>query len=362
MSGSIKGDDYMDKLVNVGLIGYGLGGRVFHAPIISSITGLKLYKVYATKPEYIKDIMGKYEDVKVVSNIDDVFLDENIELIVIAAPNLHHYELANRALECGKNVLVEKPFTVTSQEADKLIELAITKNKVLTIHQNRRYDSDFKTVEKIINSNILGELVEYEAHMDRFNNQIKCNTWKEENQAGSGLLYNLGSHLIDQAQYLFGLPEQVFGDLKIQRPQGKIIDSFEVILSYPKLKVTLKAGLLVKEPGAHFTLLGTKGSFIKHGLDTQEEMLVNGHIPNNEANWGKEPESIWGRVNTEVNGLHIIGKIESETGDYREFYKNVYLSILGEEKPKVTSLEARNTIRIIELALQSNTEKQWIRF
>ena len=352
----------MDKLINVGLVGYGLGGRVFHAPIITSIQGLKLYKVYATKPEYIKDIAEKYKDVKVVSNVEDILFDENIQLVVIAAPNLHHYELALRALNCGKNVVVEKPFTVTTEEADKLIELARTKNKILTVHQNRRFDSDFKTIEKIINENILGELVEYEAHMDRFKNVIENNTWKEKNLEGSGLLYNLGSHLIDQALYLFGLPEEVFGDLKIQRPNGEIIDSFEVVMSYPNLKVTLKAGLLVKEPGAHFTLLGTKGSFIKHGMDTQERMLGKGLIPNNEPYWGKEPESIWGRVNTEINGLHIIGKIESETGDYREFYKNVYLSILGEEKPKVTSLEARNTIKVIELVMQSNHEKRWVKF
>jgi scyllo-inositol 2-dehydrogenase (NADP+) len=352
----------MNRLINVGLVGYGLGGRVFHAPIISSVKGLKLYKVYATKPEYIKDITEKYDAVKVVSDIDEIFLDEDIQLVVIAAPNLHHYELAARALECGKNVLVEKPFTVTTEEADKLIELAKINNKILTVHQNRRLDSDFKTIEKIIKGNILGELVEYEAHMDRFNNQIKNNTWKEKNLPGSGLLYNLGSHLIDQALYLFGLPKQIFGDLKIQRPEGEIIDSFEVILCYPKLKVTLKAGLLVKEPGAHFTLLGTKGSFIKHGLDIQEEMLVNGHLPDNEPNWGREPESLWGKINTETNGLHIIGKIESELGDYREFYKNVYMSILGEEKPRVTSLEARNTIRIIELVMQSNAEQQWVEF
>lgn len=352
----------MEQIVNVGLIGYGLGGRVFHAPIITSIQGLNLHKIYVKNPENIKSVKARYENVQVTSSTKEVLEDENIQLVVIAAPNAAHYELALQALENGKNVVVEKPFTVTSEEADTLIALAKAKNKVLTVHQNRRWDSDFRTVEKVLKSGLLGDIVEFEAHYDRFRNYLQQNTWKETNAPGSGILYNLGSHLIDQAQALFGLPEEVFGDLTVQRKGGEVIDNFEVILKYPQLKVTLKAGMLVSQLGPHFTIIGTEGSFVKHGLDVQEGNLESGVSPNDCKDWGKEPENLWGQINTVVNGLHIIGKIESEVGDYRDFYRNVYKSILGEEALLVTPMQGRNTIRIIELVQKSNSEKRWVKF
>jgi scyllo-inositol 2-dehydrogenase (NADP+) len=352
----------MNKIINVGLVGYGMAGRVFHAPIITNVSGLNLYKVYTTNEDTIKTLKKRYSDVIVSSNIDELFQDPNIQLIVLAVPNVIHYELAAKALENNKHVVVEKPFTVTTQEADKLIALANRNNKILTVHQNRRWDSDFKTIEKIIKSNLLGDIVEYEAHYDRFRNYFRENTWKEKNLPGSGILYDLGSHLIDQAQFLFGLPTEVFGDLRIQRQHGVIIDNFEIILNYPNLKVTLKAGMLVNKVNAHFTLLGNKGSFIKYGMDVQEESLKKGLTPRDLECWGKEPESIYGKINTEINGLHITGNIESEVGDYREFYSNVYKSILSEDTIKVTALQARNTIKIIELAEKSNLQKSWVKF
>ncbi|NFL96118.1 oxidoreductase [Clostridium botulinum] len=352
----------MRKVINIGLIGYGSAGRIFHAPMIASLEGLNLYKVYETREENINALRKLFENALVTNNVDEILEDENIELVIIATPNSIHYTLAKKALEKGKNVVLEKPFTVNTKEADELIKLAKNKNKLLTVHHNRRWDSDFRTVKKVIENNLLGEIVEYEAHFDRFRNYLKKNSWKEENHAGSGILYDLGSHLIDQAQCLFGLPKEIFADLRIQRENSNIIDNFEVILNYDKLKVTLKAGMLVREKGPHFIVLGTKGSFIKYGMDIQEENLKNGLIPKDFNNWGKEPETLWGKINTEVNELHMDGKIESELGDYRSFYKNVYLSILGEEELEVKPIQARNTIRIIELAQKSSEEKRWIKF
>ncbi|MBK5241406.1 Gfo/Idh/MocA family oxidoreductase [Clostridium sp.] len=352
----------MSKKINVGLIGYGVSGRVFHAPIISSVPGLNLYKIYETNEKNIENIKKKYLNILVTSNIDEFFQDENIDLVVIAVPNTAHYNLAKRALEGGKNVVVEKPFTINTKEADEIIELSKLKNKLLTVHHNRRWDSDFKTVKKVIQSNLLGDIVEYEAHYDRFRNYIKQNAWREKKLPGSGILYDLGSHLIDQAQCLFGLPKEIFADLRVQREDGENIDNFEVILSYDNLKVTLKAGMLVKEIGPHFTILGNKGSFIKYGMDVQEENLKNDLIPKNIEGWGREPSSLWGNINTEINGLQLTGKIESELGDYREFYENVYRSILGETELEVNPKQARNTIRIIELAEKSSLEKAWVKF
>lgn len=351
----------MKQEIRVGLIGYGMAGRVFHAPIIDSVSGLNLYKVYETKPENIKHLKENYENVQIVAGVDEIIDDPSVELIVIATPNNFHYELTKKALERGKNVVVEKPFTVTSEEADKLIELAKFKDKLLTVHHNRRWDSDFKTVEKLVRGNILGEIVDYEANYDRFRTEFK-NNWREKNVFGSGILYDLGSHLIDQAQCLFGLPEEVFSHLEIQKTNGEAVDNFKLILKYSKLKVTLKAGMLVREPGPRFAIHGTKGSFIKYGLDVQEEALKGGIFPKHTERWGEEPERLWGKINTEVSGIHIVGKVESDIGDYREFYRNVYEAIWDKEALIVKPHQARNTIKIIELAEQSNKERRWITF
>lgn len=348
--------------IKVGLIGFGVAGRVFHEPILTSVDGFKLHKVFETNPSNINILKRKVSEDKITSNIDDIFEDESIELIVLAVPNVAHFDLAKRALESGKNVLVEKPFTVTSKEADELIEISKKVGKVLTVNQNRRYDSDFKTVKKVIEKKLLGELVEYECHFDRFRNTIKENSWKEMNENGSGILYDLGSHLIDQAQVLFGMPNEIFADLNIQRSGGKVTDNFEVILKYESLKVTLKAGMLVRELGPHFKILGNKGSFTKYGMDTQEKNLNEGISPKDLNVWGEEPETIWGTINTEVDGIHIIGKVESELGDYRAVYKNIYKTIIGEEELIITPEQARNTIKIIELAEKSSKDKRWVEF
>ncbi|MCX7920474.1 MAG: oxidoreductase [Clostridia bacterium] len=351
----------MKREINVGLIGYGMGSRVFHAPIIDSIPELKLYKVCVTTPENVKQLKEKFQYVQVVSTVDEILDDPNIELIVVATPNTVHYELAKRALEKGKNVVVEKPFTVTAEEADKLIALAESTKKLLTVHHNRRWDSDFKTVEKLVKSNLLGDIVDFDANYDRYRAELK-NNWREKNVAGSGILYDLGSHLIDQVQILFGLPQEVFAHLEVQRSGAETTDYFKVILKYPNLKATLKSGMLVREPGPRFAIYGTKGSFIKYALDVQEEALKNGLLPRDVEGWGKEPEALWGKINTEANGLHIVGKVESESGDYREFYRNVYESILDKNKLIVKPQQARNTIRIIELAEQSHSQKRWVPF
>ena len=316
----------MDRVVHVGLIGFCADGQVFHAPIISSVPGLKLRKIFERKDENIAIIKEKYPQTIIVDNVDSVFTDENIDLVVIAAPNALHHQLAKKALESGKHVVVEKPFTVTSYEAEELIALALRNGKLITAFQNRRWDSDFKTVKKIIEGGLLGDVVEYEAHFDRFRNYFK-NNWREKNLPGSGILYDLGSHLIDQAISLFGNPIEVFGNLLIQRKGGESVDNFEVILKYQDKKVTLKSGMLVRQPLPRFLVLGTKGSFTKYGMDVQEENLKKGNSPTNSDNWGKG-EDLWGFINSDVNGLHIIGTVESELGDYRGFYENIYKALL----------------------------------
>jgi predicted dehydrogenase len=350
------------KQINVGLIGFGMAGRLFHGPTINSTNGLKLAKIRETKAPNISVIKERYPNTIIVNNTNEILNDASIELVVVATPNVTHYEVATQALMANKHVIVDKPFTVTSQEATQLIDLAKEKNKLLTTYQNRRWDSDFLTIKKIIDSNLLGNLVEYEAHYDRFRNTIRPDTWKEDGVLGTGLLYDLGSHLIDQAQVLFGLPKTIIADLRTQRKDATIIDNFEMILDYGKLKVILKGGMLIKEQLPHFILLGNNGAFVKYGMDVQEEALLAGQAPGNSANWGEEPESLWGILNTEFNGIEFRGKVKSEKGNYPGFYENVYKTIIGEAEFEVKPEQARNTIRIIELAMQSNKEKRTIEF
>jgi predicted dehydrogenase len=174
------------KQINVGLIGFGMAGRLFHGPTITSAKGLKLYKVRETKSPNIAIIRERYPDTIIVNDTNEILNDPSIELVVVATPNVTHYDVATKALMAGKHVIVDKPFTVTSQEATQLIELAKNKNKLLTVYQNRRWDSDYQTVKKVIDSNLLGNLVEYEAHYDRFRNTIRPDTWKEDGVLGTG--------------------------------------------------------------------------------------------------------------------------------------------------------------------------------
>lgn len=348
--------------LNVGIIGYGMAGEVFHAPIINSLDELNLAKIVSSRAETIEAVKKRYPQTKVVLSLKDLLEDDTIDLIVVATPNTSHYDLTKRVLMSGKHVIVEKPFTITSRDADELIGLAKEKEKILTVHQNRRWDSDFLTVKRIIENNVLGNVVEYEAHFDRFKNKVKSYSWREEDIPGSGMLYDLGSHLIDQALILFGLPREVFGDIRIQRKDGKVDDYFEIILYYNNLKVILKSSMLVREPLPHFIVLGDKGSFIKYGMDGQEANLKEGRSPLDFEPWGVEPIELWGTINTDINGLHYVGKVESIRGDYRCFYKNVYNAIIGKEELVVRAEEARNVIKIIELVIQSSKEKRVIKY
>src|SRR5690606_37913938 len=223
-------------------------------------------------------------------------------------------------------------------------------------NHNRRWDSDFLTVKKVIKGNKLGEIVDYEAHFDRFRNEDP-NSWKEEiENAGSGILYDLGSHLIDQALTLFGPPIEIYADLRKQRKNAQVPDNFEVLLYYPNMKATLKASALVKAKGPTYSVHGTKGSFVKYGIDSQEEMLKSGLKPNGNWGWGQESQEIWGKLDI----LEESGAVESEVGDYRKFYENIYEAITEKSELEVKPQQAREVIKIIELATQSSAEKRVI--
>jgi scyllo-inositol 2-dehydrogenase (NADP+) len=352
----------MSKKINVGLIGFGLSGQVFHAPFITNVPGLELKVIRETRNENIAIANKLYPETAIVNHSQDIFGDREVDLVVLATPNHTHYTLAKEALLAGKHVVVDKPFTTSTAEADELIRLSQDKGLLLSVYHNRRWDSDFKTIQNLLAEELLGDIIEYEAHFDRFRDFIKPNTWKEEDLPGAGILYDLGSHLIDQALTLFGLPFELSAKLKIERKHSNVVDNFELILYYLVHKVILKAGMLVQELGPRYHIVGSKGSFIKYGLDTQEEALRKGLHPSSSSNWGDEPESIWGTLYTTINSSANNRKIESEPGNYTAFYQNICQTVLGQKDLIVKPEQARNVIRIIELAERSNIEKRKVQF
>ncbi len=276
-----------------------------------------------------------------------------LELVVITTPNDTHFDYAARALRAGKHVVLEKPFTISSEDAKKLILIAKESGKVLSVFQNRRYVSDFLTIRQLLNENRLGEIVEFEAHYDRYRPEQRPNAWREDDAPGSGILYDLGAHLIDQAFCLFGLPKSVTADIRIQRPHARTTDYFELWLDYGFTKIILKAGMLVREPGPRYMIHGTKGSFIKYGEDPQEALLRQGILPNIK-NWGQESADIYGLLHTEVNGHAVKEKYPSLPGNYGGYYTDLYETITAGKPLKVKPEHGYNTIRLIELATESN--------
>lgn len=342
------------KEIKAGIVGFGNGGRLFNATIMESVEGFKISAIMTSNTLNIAAAKDQFPNAAITNKYSEILKDSNIDLVVITTPNHFHKDLAKKALNAGKHVVVEKPFTVSVDEADELIELASKNNLLITVNHNRRWDSDFLTVKKFIESKKLGQIVEFESHFDRFRPAV-AQGWKEQKDIpGHGILYDLGSHLIDQALTLFGTPKEVFANLRMQRKNADVPDHFEVLLFYPNLKVSLKAGALVKIKGPTFRVLGRDGSFVKYGMDTQEEMLKNGLKPSGNWGWGLEPQEIWGKYDL----LEEAGTIESEPGDYRKFYQNVYNAITKKEELEVKPEQARDVIRIIELAIRSDEERR----
>lgn len=339
------------------MIGYGSGGRIYNAPVISSVRGFSIRSIMTSSIENRIAAKKDFPEARILSEFSEILEDPEIDLLIITLPNHLHYQFTKRALEAGKNVVVEKPFTVDVQEADELIQLASEKKLLLSVHHNRRWDSDILTIQWLLEQDRLGKLMEFEAHFDRFRNYVK-DSWKEKDLPGSGILYDLGSHLIDQALLLFGEPEEIFANLRMQREHSRVTDNFEILLFYPDLKVTLKAGMLVKEDGPRYKLIGRKGNYTKYGMDVQEEALKKGKIPKDHTNWGIEPKELWGTLNTEDEHR----KIESLPGDYRQFYLRIRDRLWKNTPSAIEARQARNVIRIIHLAQQSHNEKRIIPF
>lgn len=340
-----------ERKIRTSLLSYGMSGEVFHVPLLQAHQGFEVVSILQRSAT-----RAARHPYRVVNDYQEILNDDSVELVIVNTPNDTHYTYAMQALQASKHVIVEKPFTVTVQEADALIALAKQRNKVLTVFQNRRWDADFLTVRNVVDAKLLGRLVECEIHYDRFRNYIEANTWKEEAKPGTGILYNLGSHLIDQALVLFGMPRFVDARLGIQRPGGRVNDFFDIRLEYDGLFVILKSSYLVREQGPRFILHGTEGSFLKGGIDPQEQALKEKQIPGG-LDWGVEPKAFWGKLNTMVEGQHVEGPYETVPGNYLAFYDNVF-DVLEKGAPlAVRPEDARNVIMLIEACQESNRRR-----
>jgi scyllo-inositol 2-dehydrogenase (NADP+) len=348
----------MSSPITTALLSYGMSGEIFHAPFLSIHPGFQLKKVVERSK---KKINQRYPQVISVNDKSEVLNDPSIELVIVNTPNETHHTFVKEALNAGKHVVVEKPFTVTSTEAEELIALAKAKNKVLTVFQSRRFDGDFKTLQQVVKKGLLGKIVEFEAHYDRFRNYIEPNTWKEEAKPGTGILYNLGSHMLDQVLVLFGKPHEVDARIGIQRPGGVVDDFYDIRLSYPDLLVIVKSSYLVREQGPRYVLHGMQGSFVKYGIDPQEQDLKEGKMPDGN-NWGKEDKQWWGKINSTIDGVHVENQIETLPGNYKEFYDNLYDAIRNQKPLSVKPEQAKEVIRLIGVCYESNKLKMAIQF
>jgi len=344
-------------MIEVGLVGFGLAGRAFHAPVIRAVPGLHLSAIVQRSGN---EAAEKYPDVRIVRSLDELLSIAEIRLVVIATPNETHYPFARQCLEAERDVVVDKPFTTTLEEAKLLAQLAIKTGRLLTVYQNRRYDGDFQAIRQLVEAGTLGRIVRFETAYDRFRPQLKPGAWREAARPGSGILFDIAPHLIDHAFVLFGLPEAVTADARIERENAAADDAFDITLHYPNsMRAILRSSILAAAPRPRFVLLGTQGSLVKQTFDPQEMNLRRGYIPADKP-WGYEPEENWGVLTIPKGDTLEKRRIPSANCDYRDYYANVREAILGRADLAVTPEYALEVMRMLELARESSAKRRTI--
>ena len=347
-------------MVRVGLIGFGMAGQAFHAPVIRGVPGLELASILQRRGNKARET---YPEVPVVRTLDELLADREIRLCIIATPNDSHYEYARACLLADRDVVVDKPFAPTLKESEELVQLARQRGRLITVYHDRRWDGDFQTVKRIAASGRLGTIVEFEARYDRFRPEPKFNAWRERaNQAAAGVLFDLGPHVIDQVLVLFGEPRSITASAFCQRQTSEVDDAFDVTLEYDSVRAMARARILAFAPGPHLMMHGTKGSFVKYGMDPQEARLRSTNPPQGTdwgADWGEEAEEWWGTLS--LAGEPPV-KIKTDRGDYRGFYENMRDAIEKKTELAVTPEQALRAMRAIMLAHKSSREKRTVRW
>lgn len=343
------------KKIKAALLSYGMSGKIFQAPFLTLHPGFELLGAWERSKKLIQE---DYPEVKSYATFEELLADK-VDLVVVNTPVGTHYEYAKKALLAGKHALVEKAFTTTVAEAQELAAIAKEKGLKLAVFQNRRWDSDFKTVQKVVKEGLLGDLVEAEIHFDRYNPILSPKQHKETANAGAGILKDLGPHIIDQALCLFGKPQSVFADIRITRAHSLVDDYIDILLYYPDFRIRLKAGFFVREPNPSYVFHGKIGSFLKPRGDVQEDELKLDKKPNH-TTWGTEPKELEGILHTEMDGKIVREKIPTLQGNYFDFFEGVYHAITNDATEPVTAQEGVHVMQIIEAAIQSHNEKKVI--
>ncbi|HDS9357665.1 TPA: oxidoreductase [Enterobacter chengduensis] len=333
-----------EKTINVALIGYGFVGKTFHAPLIQSVDGLTLAVVSSRDEEKVKrDVPNAI----VVATPEEAIQHPDVDLVVIASPNATHAPLATLALNAGKHVVVDKPFTLDLQEARDLIALADEKQLLLSVFHNRRWDSDFLGIKQTIEKGTLGQVKHFESHIDRFRPEVRVR-WREQNVPGSGLWFDLGPHMIDQTLQLFGLPLSIQGNIATLRDGAEINDWAHVVLNYPEHKVVLHCSMLVAGGVSRFTVHGDKASVVKARIDQQEAQLLAGIVPGSES-WGEDGDDM-----VLFNAQGEASALPTPKGDQRQYYVSVRDALLGKIENPVHPVEALAVMAVLEAAVTSS--------
>lgn len=332
--------------IGVGLIGYGLAGRAFHAPYVRATPGMALRAVVTRDPVKVH---ADLPDMRVVPNVAALLAEPGIDLVVVASPDPLHAEHAIASLEAGKHVLIDKPFATRLADARRIAEAGKAAGKQVTVFQNRRWDADFRTLQRLITERALGEIVQFESHFDRWR-PAPSGLWKEAREGGAWL--DLGPHLVDQAVLLFGRPDGVSLDLATMREGAPSPDYFHAVLRYKRRRVILHATKLAAQHGLRFAVHGTRGSWIKHGSDPQEAATLAGRAPEGE-NWGVDP----------IEGALTIGEdgatsfVPNERGDYRLFWRALVAAIRGEGANPVPASQAITVMEVLDAGLRSAADR-----
>jgi predicted dehydrogenase len=349
-------------MIRVGLVGFGLAGRVFHAPLVSSVEGLQLAAVVERHSDLAAE---RYPGIATYRTLQAMLEDASLDLFIVATPSGSHFEGARQILEAGKNVVVDKPMAVASAEIAQLIELAQSRSVLLAPFHNRRWDSDFQTIQKVMHEGSIGRLVHLESNFDRWAPGSARRPWKDDASQGGGILLDLGTHLADQALLLFGKPEAVSAEICRERDgpreldNGGANDSFTVRLRYPAFSVTLSANCLSALVRPRFHLRGTKGNYWKWGLDPQEDALSKVTRIADLA-WGQEPAVNWGKLSVDVGGGMVTRPVAPIPGDYRLYYAAIRDALLGKAPALVTALDAWRVARLLEWAVESSAQRREI--
>lgn len=344
------------KPIKTAVVGFGLSGEFFHAPIIQAVAELELSAVLSSKVEKVGQY---YPDTRVFDDLERLLADESIELVVITTPNQLHYPMARACLEAGKHVVVEKPFVIESCQGEALIALARQQKCCLSVYHNRRFDGDFLTICRLLESGKLGQIHSFNASFNRYRPQVRSR-WRESDILGAGLLFDLGSHLIDQALLLFGQPDSVTAFVHRIRPGAQSDDHFHLLLSYPSMEVTLHADCLSVDAGPRYQIAGAQGSFVKHGIDPQEFQLRSGMTPDS-SGWGAEAAEDYGLLSLAEGDQVHRRRIATMNGCYQNYYRQMAAAIHHQGGLPVPPEQGLAVIRLIEDAFESARRGQTIK-